>query len=105
MTVVGVTGRIDGPLHPRLGGNPHSRLRWLILGGGRQGSMSSFGFRRPIVDVEWARDVEYMPGPLMSARRAVARQATDAAGAQPAPVSGARAAESESCDRRAPRCR
>src|SRR5690349_15571064 len=33
-SVVGVTGRIDAPLQPRLGGNPHSRLRWLLLGGG-----------------------------------------------------------------------
>jgi glycosyltransferase involved in cell wall biosynthesis len=72
--VVGVTGRIDGPRQPRLGGGPHSRLRWLILGGGRQGSMSSFGFRRPIVHLECPRDVEYMPGPLMSARRIVAAQ-------------------------------
>ena len=36
--------------------------------------MSCFGFRRPIVDVEEPRDVEYMPGPLMSARRDLAAQ-------------------------------
>jgi glycosyltransferase involved in cell wall biosynthesis len=73
-SVVGATGRIDGPSHERLGSNPHSRLRWLLLGGGRQGSMTSFGFRRPIVDVEQARDVQYMPGPLMSARRDLAAE-------------------------------
>ena len=73
-SVVGVTGRIDGPSCERLGSNPHSRLRWLLLGGGRQGSMTSFGFRRPIIDVEQARDVQYMPGPLMSARRDLAAE-------------------------------
>jgi glycosyltransferase involved in cell wall biosynthesis len=73
--VVGATGRIDGGTsRHRLGSHPNSRLRWLLLGGGRQGSMSSFGARRPIVDVERARDVEFMPGPLMSARRDVAAQ-------------------------------
>jgi GT2 family glycosyltransferase len=71
-TVVGVTGRVEQPSQARLGSNPNSRLRRFVLGGGRQGSMSSFGFRRPIVDVEQARDVEFMPGPLMSARRDVA---------------------------------
>jgi GT2 family glycosyltransferase len=71
-TIVGATGQVEGPLHGRLGSNPHSRLRWLLLGGGRQGSMSSFGFRRPIVDTEQPRDVEFMPGPLMTARRGVA---------------------------------
>ncbi len=73
--VVGATGRIDGGLsRSRLGSNPNSRLRWLLLGGGRQGSMTSFGFRRPIVDPGQPRDVEFMPGPLMSARRNVAAE-------------------------------
>ena len=71
-SVVGATGWIAGPSCHRLGSNPHSKLRWLLLGGGRQGSMSSFGFRRPIIDVEQPRDVQFMPGPLMSARRNVA---------------------------------
>ena len=70
--VAGATGRIYGPSCNRLGSNPHSRLRWLLLGGGRQGSMTSFGFRRPIIEVEQPRDVEFMPGPFMSARRDVA---------------------------------
>jgi GT2 family glycosyltransferase len=68
-SVVGVTGRVEGPSSKRLGSNPHSRLRWLILGGGRQGAMSCVGFRNPIVDVDRPRDVEFMDGPLMSARR------------------------------------
>ena len=73
-SVVGATGRIDGPRRDRLGAHHYSRLRWLLVGGGRQGHMSSFGFRRPIVELERARDVEYMPGPLMSARREVAAE-------------------------------
>ena len=36
--------------------------------------MSSFGFRRPIVDLERQRDVEFMFGPLMSTRRSVAAE-------------------------------
>ena len=73
-SVVGATGWIGGPSCNRLGSNPHSRLRWLLLGGGRQGSMTCFGFRRPIIDVEQPRDVQFMPGPFMSARRDVAAE-------------------------------
>jgi GT2 family glycosyltransferase len=71
-SVVGATGRVVEPRGGRIGSNDESRLRWLVLGGGRQGTMTSFGFRRPIVDVDRARDVQYMPGTLMSARRSVA---------------------------------
>lgn len=71
--VVGVTGRIDQPPRERVAENPHSRLRLLLVGGGRQGTVTGIGFRRPIIDMEQARDVEFMPGPLMSARREVAR--------------------------------
>jgi glycosyltransferase involved in cell wall biosynthesis len=70
--VVGATGRIQRAPRAGIVAEPDSRLRWLILGGGRQGTMNSFGFRRPIFDIEQPRDVEYMPGPLMSARREVA---------------------------------
>jgi glucosyl-dolichyl phosphate glucuronosyltransferase len=70
--VVGATGRVVEPRRGRIGSDRESRLRWLVLGGGRQGTMTSFGFRRPIVDVDRARDVQYMPGALMSARRAIA---------------------------------
>jgi GT2 family glycosyltransferase len=73
-SVVGATGRIYGPSCDRLGSDPHSRLRWLLLGGGRQGSMTSFGFRRPIIDVEQPRNVQFMPGPFMSARRDLAAE-------------------------------
>jgi GT2 family glycosyltransferase len=73
-TLVGVTGFIREPSAPRFGSDTHSRLRWLLLGGGREGTMTSFGFRRPIVRIEQARDVEYMPGPLMTARRQIAAE-------------------------------
>ena len=73
-TVVGATGRVHEPSLERLGADANSRLRWLLLGGGRQGHMSSFGFRRPIVDLDQGRDVEYMPGSLMSARRELAAE-------------------------------
>jgi GT2 family glycosyltransferase len=71
-TVVGATGRVGAKSRNKVGPGAHSRLRWLLVGGGRQGTMSSFGFRRPIVDVEEPRDVEFMPGAFMSARRDVA---------------------------------
>ncbi|HWX74477.1 MAG TPA: glycosyltransferase family 2 protein [Solirubrobacteraceae bacterium] len=70
--VVGATGRIQRAPRAGIVAEPDSRLRWLVLGGGRQGTMNSFGFRRPIFDIDEPRDVEYMPGPLMSARRDVA---------------------------------
>ena len=70
--VVGATGHVQGPPGGRVGSDPNSRLRWLVLGGGRQGTMSRSGFRNPIVDVDRPRDVEYMSGPLMSARRELA---------------------------------
>jgi glycosyltransferase involved in cell wall biosynthesis len=72
--VMGATGLVLAPARSRLGSDAHSRLRWLVLGAGRQGSVTRTGFRRPIVEVDRARDVEYMPGPLMSARRSVAAQ-------------------------------
>jgi GT2 family glycosyltransferase len=68
-TVVGATGRVLEPRDDRIGSDVESSLRRLVLGGGRQGTMTSFGFRRPIVDVEQPHSVEYMPGAFMSARR------------------------------------
>jgi GT2 family glycosyltransferase len=73
-SVVGATGWVVEPREGRIGSEKQSRLRWLVLGGGRQGTMTSFGFRRPIVDVDRPREVQYMPGTLMSARRSVAAE-------------------------------
>jgi GT2 family glycosyltransferase len=71
-SVVGATGRVRQPSRALLGNS--RRLRWLALGGGRPGSMSSFGSRRPIVDVQRPCDTEFMYGPLMSARREIAAE-------------------------------
>ena len=60
--VIGVTGRVLQAPDTRIGSNIESPLRRMVLGGGRQGTMTSFGFRRPIIDVEDPRTIEYMPG-------------------------------------------
>lgn len=70
--LVGATGRVIQPGSGRIGSDPHSRLRRLVLGGGRQGTMTSFGFRRPLVDLDSEHDLQYMPGTFMSARRRAA---------------------------------
>jgi GT2 family glycosyltransferase len=72
LSVVGVTGQVIEESLSRFGSNPHSRLRRLLLGGGREGSMTRYGLRRPIVRMDQPHDVEFMPGPLMSARRSLA---------------------------------
>jgi GT2 family glycosyltransferase len=51
-------------------GGARSRLRRLL--GGREGTMTRYGYPRRIVDPEIARDVEFMAGCLMSARRELA---------------------------------
>jgi glycosyltransferase involved in cell wall biosynthesis len=72
--MIGATGRVLQRRAERIGSDIESRLRRIVLGGGRQGSMTSFGFRRPIVDVEAPCSVEYMPGTFMSGRRSVAAE-------------------------------
>jgi glucosyl-dolichyl phosphate glucuronosyltransferase len=68
-SLVGASGRVIQPDRGRIGSDPYSRLRRFVLGGGQQGTMTSFGFRRPIVDVDEDHELEFMPGPFMSARR------------------------------------
>jgi GT2 family glycosyltransferase len=70
--LVGATGRVRRPQNERIGSDPNSRLRRLVLGGGRQGTMTSFGFRRPVVDLDSEHEMQYMPGAFMSARREAA---------------------------------
>jgi len=72
--VIGATGRVQEPFDKRIGSDVESSLRRIVLGGGRQGTMTSFGFRRYILDVETPRTVEFMPGTFMSARRAPAAE-------------------------------
>jgi GT2 family glycosyltransferase len=67
--VAGATVRVVEPGARRVGG-AHSRLRRLL--GGREGTMTRYGYPRRIVDPEVTRDVEFMAGCLMSARRELA---------------------------------
>jgi len=70
--VVGVTGRVvDRDL--RRFGNMRSRWRRLLPGGGREGSLTPYGYPRRIQDETRERDVEYMLGGLMTARLDAAR--------------------------------
>jgi GT2 family glycosyltransferase len=71
-SLVGASGRLVESPTGRIGSDD-SHLRRLVLGGGRQGTMTAFGFRRPIVDTEREHELEFMPGSFMSARRDAAR--------------------------------
>jgi GT2 family glycosyltransferase len=69
--VAGATGRvIDRDL--RRFGNMRSGWRRVLPGGGREGSMTRFGYPRRVQDETREHDVEYMLGGLMSARRELA---------------------------------
>jgi glycosyltransferase involved in cell wall biosynthesis len=66
--VLGVTGPVaDRDL--RRFGNMRSRWRRLLPGGGRDGSLTRYGYPRWVQDETRERDVEYMLGGLMTARR------------------------------------
>jgi len=70
-SVVGATGRVREDEGRRFG-NSRSYVRRLLAGGGDDGTMTRFGYPRRIQDPDLARDVEFMPGCLMTARRSVA---------------------------------
>ena len=66
--VVGATGRvIEQAGEQRIG--KESRLRRLLPGGGREGTFTRFGYPRRILEVDEPRDVEFMQGCFMSARK------------------------------------
>lgn len=67
--VVGATGQVLESAQRRIGGT-RTRLRRLL--GGPEGTMTSFGYPRRITEPTVARDVEFMHGCLMSARRELA---------------------------------
>jgi GT2 family glycosyltransferase len=67
-SVVGATARVIEP-DPRSVGGASSRLRSLLPGGGEEGTMTRFGYPRRIVDVHTPRDIEFLHGCLMAARR------------------------------------
>jgi GT2 family glycosyltransferase len=73
-SVVGATGRIleDDPGR-RLGGQ-RSRIRRLLPGGGQEGTFTRFGYPRYLYRGDHERDVEYMLGCFMSARRETAAE-------------------------------
>jgi GT2 family glycosyltransferase len=72
-TVVGATGWVQEPASGRAGG-PHSFVRRLVVGGSRKhaGRFTRYGYPRYVVVSDGVRDVEFMPGCFMSARRDVA---------------------------------
>lgn len=70
-SVVGVTGRVVERGERRFG-NKDSTVRRLLFGRGAEGSMSAFGYPRRLQDLDAARDVEFMQGCLMTARRSEA---------------------------------
>ncbi|TMK40268.1 MAG: glycosyltransferase family 2 protein [Actinobacteria bacterium] len=69
--IVGVTGRIIQGDY-RAFGNQRSRIRQLLMRGGRQGTMTSYGYPRHLQELDRRWDVEFMQGCLMSARRELA---------------------------------
>jgi GT2 family glycosyltransferase len=71
-SVVGATGRVWQARRARFGNS--RRMRWLLLGAGHPGTMTGYGHRRPLLDVDRPCDMEYMYGPLMTARRGLAAQ-------------------------------
>jgi GT2 family glycosyltransferase len=68
---VGVTGRVIEPQSKRRLG-PDSALRRLLPGGGREGTFTRYGYPRYLRDLDSPRDVEFMQGCFMSARREAA---------------------------------
>jgi GT2 family glycosyltransferase len=66
--VVGASARVVEADSRRIGAG-ESPIRQLLPGGGEEGRMTRYGYPRRIVHPEQPRDVEFMPGCLMSARR------------------------------------
>jgi glycosyltransferase involved in cell wall biosynthesis len=74
-TVVGATGWVTEPQPIRAGG-PASLLRRFAVAGSRKhaGRFTRYGYPRYVVAEDTVRDVEFMPGCFMSARRELAAQ-------------------------------
>lgn len=67
-TVIGATGRVHEPASNRRLGKA-SRVRMILGGDRREGTMTRFGYPRRLVHEDVSRDVEFMAGCFMSARR------------------------------------
>jgi len=72
-SVIGVTGQVIEPETPRRLG-PQAAFRRLLPGGGREGTFTRYGYPRYLRDLDRPRDVEFMPGCFMSARRETAAE-------------------------------
>ena len=74
-TVAGATGWVTEPQPIRAGG-PASLLRRFAVAGSRRhaGRFTRYGYPRYVVAEDTVRDVEFMPGCFMSARRELAAQ-------------------------------
>lgn len=70
--VVGATGPVVEQRSHQIVSHRSAARRWL-LGRGEQGTFTRFGYPRYVLDVDRARDVEVMPGCLMSVRTDIAR--------------------------------
>ncbi len=70
--VVGATGRVLEEQAHAIGGQQSGLRRWLF--GGDQGTFTRFGYPRYVLDVDDPRDVQVMPGCLMTVRRDVAER-------------------------------
>lgn len=70
--VVGCTGRVVEPASNALGGKS-SRVRRLLFGA-QQGSFTTFGYPRRLIDEAADRDVEFMQGAFLSTRRGLGLQ-------------------------------
>jgi glycosyltransferase involved in cell wall biosynthesis len=69
--VVGATGRVLQEQY-RSFGNQRSAVRRLLSPRGREGTMTRYGYPRHLQDLDSEREVEFMQGCLMSARRDLA---------------------------------
>lgn len=65
--VVGATGRVSQLRQHRV--DRDSSLRGLLPGGGTQGTFTRYGYPRYLMDLDQPRDVQFMMGCFMSARR------------------------------------
>ncbi|MDX6199797.1 MAG: hypothetical protein QOJ79_2948 [Actinomycetota bacterium] len=70
--VVGVTGHVAEPASNAVGGKSAQVRRWLP-GGGEDGAFTRFGYPRRLRDESQDRDVAFMQGCFLSARRDLAR--------------------------------
>ncbi len=72
-SVIGATGKVVEQSARRFG-RPNSGIRRILFPGGREGTMTRFGYPRKILDADTPRDVEWMQGCFTTARGDHARR-------------------------------